>query len=92
MVAPTTDRIELILMKNDPACMRLWVQTPAGFARRYEVDKDMSMKIIGGSALFLLLMIYFAPAFTIMSLLVLLIILVPLSMVGLAGYARTDQT
>lgn len=91
MVAPSNDRLELVLMKNEPAHTRLWMQAPAGYARRYEFDKDTSMKIIGGSAVFLLVMIYFAPAFTILSFLVLLIVFVPLSMVGLAGYARTDQ-
>ena len=90
MVEPSNNRIELVLMKNEPAHIRLWLHTPAGFARRYEFDKDKSLKIVGGMALFLLLMLYFAPAMSIMLFLVLLIILVPLSMVDLAGYSRTD--
>ena len=90
MVGPSNDRIELVLMKNEPAHIRLWMHTPAGFARRYEFDKDKSLKIVGGMALFFLLMLYFAPAMSIMLFLVLLIILVPLSMVGMAGYSRTD--
>ncbi len=90
MVAPLNDRIEFILMKNEPAQTRFWVQTPASFARRYEYDKEISIKIIGGSAVLLLLMLYFAPALTIITFLILLIVLVPLSMVGMAGYTRTD--
>lgn len=90
MVGPSNDRIELVLMKNEPAHMRVWMQIPAGFARRYEFDKDKSLKIFGGIAVFLLLMLYFAPAMSIMLFLLLLIILVPLSMVGMAGYSRTD--
>ena len=90
MVAPLKDLIELVLMKNEPAQTRLWVQAPAGFARRYEYDKGTSIKIIGGSALFLLLMLYFAPALTIIVFLVLLIVLVPLYMVEMAGYSGTD--
>ncbi len=90
MVAPSNDRIELVLMKNEPAPVRLWMQSPAGFARRYEFDREKSIKIIGASAVFFLLMLYFAPALTIMTLLVLLIVLAPLSMVGMAGYSRTD--
>lgn len=91
MEALSNDRFELVLMNNDPAQTRLWMQTPAGFARRYECDKDKSIKLLGAMAVVLLLMLYFAPAFTIISFLVLLIILVPLSMVGMAGYSRTDQ-
>jgi|GEM_PF-6499274 len=90
MVGPSNDRIELVLMKNEPAQVRVWMQIPAGFARRYEFGKDKSLKIFGGIAVFLLLMLYFAPAMSIMLFLVLLIILVPLSMVGMAGYSRTD--
>lgn len=89
MVAPLNNRIELVLMKNEPAQTRLWVQTPAGFARRYEFDKGTSIKIISGSVVFLLLMMYFAPALTIIVFLVLLIVLVPLFMVEMAGYSRT---
>lgn len=90
MVAPSNDRFELILMKAEPSQTRLWVQTPAGFARRYEFDRDKSIRIIGASAVFLLLMLYFAPALTIMTSLVLLIVLAPLTMVGMAGYSRSD--
>ena len=90
MVSPSNDRLELVLMNNEPAHTRLWLQTPAGYARRYEFDKGKSLKIIGAVAVSLLLMLYFAPAFTIMSFLVLLIILIPLAMVGMAGYSRTD--
>jgi len=90
MDAPSNDRLELVLMKNEPAHTRLWVQTPVGFARRYEFDKEKSLKILGGFAMFLLLMFYFVPAMTIMLFLLLLIVLAPLSMVGMAGYSRTD--
>lgn len=90
MVAPSNDRFELVLMKNEPSQTRLWVQTPAGFAQRHEFDKDKSIKIIGGAAVCLLFMLYFAPALTIMSSLVLLIVFAPLAMVGMAGYARSD--
>lgn len=90
MVAPSDDRIEVVLMKNEPSHTRLWVQAPAGFARRHEFDKEKSVKIIAASAVFLLFMLFFAPALTIMSFLVLLIVFVPLSMVGMAGYSRTD--
>lgn len=90
MVAPKNDRLELVLMKGELSQTRLWVQIPAGFAQLHEFDKDKSIKIIGGAAVFLLFMLYFAPALTIMTSLVLLIILAPLAMVGMAGYSRSD--
>lgn len=91
MVSPPKDRIEVVLMNNQPNETHLWVQATADLARRYEFDKDKSFKVIGGAAGLYILLFYISPATAIILLLVFLIILFPLSMVGMAGYSRSKQ-
>lgn len=91
MVSPPKDRIELVLMNNQPNQTHLWLQTNADLARRYEYDKDKSFKIIGGAVGIFIIILYISPATAIISLLVCLIILFPLSVVGMAGYSRSNQ-
>ena len=88
MVAPPQHRIEIVLMSNDPAQTHIWLQTNASLTRRYEFDREKSLKILGGLAVLFLLMLYFSPASTIIILLLFLIIVAPLSMVGMMGYSR----
>lgn len=82
------ERIELVLKPNEGPPIRLWVEAPAGFARRYDFDREKSLQILGGVGVFLLLTLYFAPAATIILLLIGVIILFPMSLVGMAGYSR----
>lgn len=91
MVSTPKDRIEIVLKNNQPNQIHLWVQTSAELARRYEFDKDKSLKIIGGTAALIILIFYISPATAIISLLVCLIILFPLSIVGMAGYFQSNQ-
>lgn len=88
MMEPPKDRIEISLQPTDTPPIRLWVQTPADYARRYEFDRQKSLQILGGAGVFLLLMLYFAPASTVMLLLIGLIIIFPMSLVGMMGYSR----
>ena len=90
MVTPPKDCIEIVLMSNDAAQTHVWLQTNASLARRYVFDREKSLKIIGGLAVLLPLMLYFSPASTIILLLLLLIIVAPLSMVGMIGYSRAS--
>lgn len=91
MVSAPKDRIEIVLMNNQPNQTHLWVQSNAELARRYEFDKDKSFKIIGGAVGLFMLLLYISPATAIISLLVCLIILFPLSIVGMAGYFQSNQ-
>jgi len=91
MVSPPKDRIEVVLMNNQPNETHIWVQVTADLARIYELDKDKSLKVIGGAVGLYILLFYISPATAIILLLVFLIILFPLSMVGMAGYSRSKQ-
>jgi hypothetical protein len=88
MISPPKDRVEVVLMSGEAAPVRLWVQSPADFARRHEFDRQKSLQILGGAGVFLLLTLYFAPAATIILLLIALIIIFPMSLVGMMGYSR----
>jgi hypothetical protein len=82
------DRVEIVLKPTEAAPIRLWVQAPSGFARHYDYDRDKSLKILGGAGVFLLLMLYFAPAATVFLALVGLMVVFPMSLVGMMGYSR----
>jgi hypothetical protein len=82
------DRVEIVLKPTEAAPIRLWVQAPPNLARHYAYDRDMSLKILGGAGVFLLLMLYFAPAATVFLALVGLMVGFPMSLVGMAGYSR----
>lgn len=88
MVTPPEDRLEIVLMADQAAPIHLWVQSTAESARRIEFDKERSTRIVGGVALFLIVMLYFFREATAMLLLLGLIVIFPLKLVGLAGYFR----
>lgn len=88
MVESPKDRIEIVLMSDDASPIRLWVQSTADVARRYEHDKTKSLQIAGGFGIFLLLMLFLAPAATVILLLVGVMIVFPMSLVGMIGYSR----
>ncbi len=89
MVTPSKDRLELVFLSDQPAPIRLWTQSTESLARRYEWDKEKSIRIIGGAALCLLMMLFFFPGATVMLALLSLIILFPLKLVGMAGFSRS---
>ncbi len=82
------DRVEIVLKPTDAGPIRLWVQAPADYARRFEYDRQKSLQILGGAGLFLLLMLFFAPAATVILLLIGAIVVFPMSLVGMMGYSR----
>jgi hypothetical protein len=82
------DRIELVLMSDQAAPAHLWIQANSDYARRVEFDKERSVRLLGGAALFFIVMLYFFPAATVMLSLMGLIILFPMALVGMAGYHR----
>lgn len=88
MVTPPQDRLELVLMADQPTPLRFWAQSTAALAKRYAFDKQQSIRIVAGAGIFLLLMLFFFPAATVMLALVAAIILFPMSLVGMAGFAR----
>lgn len=88
MVTPPEDRLEIVLMADQAAPIHLWVQSTAESARRIEFDKERSTRIVGGVALFLIVMLYFFREATAMLLLLGLIVIFPLKLVGMAGYFR----
>ena len=88
MSSPTKDRIEIVLMADDAKSIGVWVEAPAGFARRFEFNKDKSLRILGGGGVLALLTFYLFPAATAMTSLLGLIIIFPLSLVGMMGCSR----
>ncbi len=82
------NRFEIVLMADQPAPIHLWIQVTAELAKRVEYGKEMSFRIIGGVTLFLILVLYFFPAATVMLFLLGLIVIFPLGLVGMAGYFR----
>ena len=91
MVPSQQDRIEVVLMNNDPNQTQIWVQANSALAKRYEFDKDKSIKLFGGATGLFLLMLYISPATVTILLLVSLIIIFPLSLVGMAGFSRPNK-
>jgi hypothetical protein len=90
MIPSQQDRIVVVLMNNDPNQTQIWVQVNSALAKRYEFDKDKSIKLFGGVTILFLLMLYISPATVIILLLVSLIIIFPLSLVGMAGFSRPN--
>lgn len=82
------DRVEIVLKPTEAGSIRLWVEAPAGYARRYACEREKSLQILGAAGVFLLLMLYFAPAATVILLLIGIIIIFPMSLVGMMGYSR----
>ncbi len=86
MVTLPKDRIELVLMADQAEPIHLWLQSNGELARRLEYDKERSVRILGGAAL--LFMLFFFSAATAILLLMGVVVLFPLTLVGMAGYFR----
>ena len=81
-------RFEIVLLADQSAPIHLWIQSTAELAKRFEYNKDRSARILGGAALFLVFLLYLFPALVIIPVLVSVVVLFPLTLVGMAGYFR----
>jgi hypothetical protein len=90
MVLPPKDRIELVLISDQAVPIHLWVQSTSDLAKRIELSKEKSIRVLGGSALFFIAALYLFPAPVVMSLLMGFIVLFPMTLVGMAGYFRNS--
>ncbi len=90
MMTPPNDRIEVVLMADQPRPLHLWLQSTAELQRRYVFNREKSLRVIGGAAALLLFMFFLSPGGTVILLLLSLIVFFPLSLVGMAGYFRKD--
>lgn len=88
MVLAPNNRIEIVLMADQAAPIHLWVQSSAELARRLEYNKERSTRILGGSAILLLMAFLLIPAATVFLFLLGVIVVFPLALVGMAGYFR----
>lgn len=88
MVTPPNDRVELVLLSDDPTPIHFWVKSSAELARRFEFNKEKSVRLFSALAVALLVMILFFRGATLMLLLISLMVLFPLWLVELAGYFR----
>jgi hypothetical protein len=88
MVTPPKHRIEIVLMADQAAPVRFWAQSTAELAKHIEYDKEKSIRILGGAALFLIIALYAFPAATVISFLIGVIVILPLNLVEMAGYSR----
>ena len=88
MALPPKDRIELVLASDQAAPIHLWIQSNSELARRIELNKEKSVRVLACAALFFIAMLYFFPALTVSLLLMGLIVLFPMTLVGMTGYFR----
>lgn len=88
MATPPINRIEVVLKATRTEPLHLWVQSTAPLARRFDYGEQESRKILGGLAIFGVLAAYLFPAATVMLLLLRLIVILPLALVGMAGFSR----
>lgn len=88
MVTLPKHRLEIVLMADQAAPVRFWAQSTAELAKRIEYDKEKSIRIIGGMALFLIIALYVSPAATVITFLIGIIVFLPANLVGMAGYSR----
>ena len=88
MVTPPKHRIEIVLMADQAAPVRFWAQSTAELAKRIEYDKEKSIRIVAGVALFLIIVLYVFPAATVIGFLMGIIVILPANLVGMAGYSR----
>jgi hypothetical protein len=88
MAVPPKDRIELVLMSDQAASLHFWIQSNSDLARRVELNKEKSIRALGGAALLLVILLYFSPGATVILSLMGLIVLFPMTLVGMAGYFR----
>ena len=87
-MALPSKRVEIVLMADQAEPLHLWIEAPAALARRREFDKATSMRVIGGAAGLFLLALLLIPAATALLFLLALIIVFPLTLVGMAGFSR----
>lgn len=87
-MTPPTDRIEVVLMADQQHPVHLWLQSTAELARRYDFNKDKSFRVLAGAAALLFLMFFLSPGGTVILALLGLIVLFPMTLVGMAGYFR----
>lgn len=92
MVTLPDNRIELILMSDQPSSVHLWAKSTTELARRYEFDKEKSNKLLAASAVFLVLMFLFFREATALLLLSAVMVLFPLWLVELVGWFRGPRT
>ena len=88
MIIPPKHRLELVLMADQTAPVRFWVQSTAELTNQIEYDKEKSIRILGGAALFLIIALYLFPAAIVISFLMGVIVVFPAVLVGMAGYSR----
>jgi len=88
MALPPKDRVELVLMSDQAAPIHLWIESNSELARCIELNKEKSIRVLGSAALFFTAVLYFFPALAVMLLLMGLILLFPMTLVGMAGYFR----
>ncbi len=88
MVTPPKHRLEIVLMADQAMPVRFWAQSTAELAKHIECDKEKSIRILGGVALFLIIALYVFPAATVISFLMGVIVFLPANLVGMAGYSR----
>lgn len=87
-MTPPNDRIEVVLMADQPRPMHLWLQSTAQMARRYDFDREKSLRVVGGAVALLFVMFLLSPGGTVILLLLSLILFFPMSLVGMAGFFR----
>jgi hypothetical protein len=88
-MTPPNDRIEVVLMADQARPMHLWLQSTAELARRYEFNREKSLRVLGGAALLLLLMFLLSPGGTVILILLGVILFFPMALVGMAGFFRS---
>ncbi|MGJ0506061.1 MAG: hypothetical protein ACR652_02785 [Methylocystis sp.] len=88
MMTPPKDRVEIVLMSDQPHPLHLWIQTTAELARRLDYNKEKSVRILGGAVILLLAAFFLSPGSTIILLLLGLIVIFPLTLVGMVGFFK----
>lgn len=88
MALPPKDRIELVLNSDQVGSIHLWLQSNSDFAKRVEFNKEKSVRVLGAAALFFIAVLYFFPAPAVTLSLMGLMVLFPMTLVGMAGYFR----
>jgi hypothetical protein len=88
MTMPPHNRIEIVLMSDQGAPVHLWMQSSADAAKRSDLDKEKSVRVLAAAFLFLILMLYFLPGATVILLLIGLMIGFPLVLVRMVGCFR----
>ncbi len=61
MLTPPKDRLEIVLMADQATPIHLWLQSTSQLAKRFDLNKEKSLRVAGGAAIALLFLVYFAP-------------------------------